>query len=172
MSNIILTQIPAVYVWILYHYQLNPSIVISTVKFTNEIINLFFHVVSFSLKVGLVQYYPIFHWLWNFWEMFSLISYLKYFSRMKRWWRKALQLPLPVTIKRNLSSRYKWKKLFERYMWPVTAYSVTRRSIQEKSANVKFVENLLEYLSIPYTNHLMPSLIYLQKSQMDTQTCT
>ena len=42
MSNIILTQIPADYVRILYHYQLNPSIVMSTVKFINEIINLFF----------------------------------------------------------------------------------------------------------------------------------
>ena len=113
MSNVILTQIPAVYVRILYHYQLNPSIVTSTVKFINEIINLFFHVVPFSLKVN--QYYPIFHCLWNFWEMFSLISYLKYFSRMKRWWRKALQLPPPVTTKRNLISRYKGKKLFERY---------------------------------------------------------
>ena len=111
MSNIILTQIPADYVRILYHYQLNPSIVMSTVKFINEIINLFFHVVPFSLKVN--QYYPMCHWLWNFWEMFSLISYLKCFSRMKRWWRKALQLP--VTIKGNLLSRYKWKKLFERY---------------------------------------------------------
>jgi len=59
MSNVILTQIPAVYVRILYHYQLNPSIVMSTVKFINEIINLFFHVVPFSLKVN--QYYPIFH---------------------------------------------------------------------------------------------------------------
>jgi len=38
MSNILLTQISAVYVKILYHYQLNPSIVMSTVKFINEII--------------------------------------------------------------------------------------------------------------------------------------
>jgi len=45
--------------------------------------------------------------------MFSLISFLKNFSRMKRWWRKELQLP--VTIKRNFLSSYKWKKLFERY---------------------------------------------------------
>jgi len=38
MSNITLTQIPAVYVRILYHYQLNPSIVMSAVKFIKEII--------------------------------------------------------------------------------------------------------------------------------------
>jgi len=36
------TQIPGVYVRILYHYQLNPSIVMSTVKFINEIIQICF----------------------------------------------------------------------------------------------------------------------------------
>jgi len=44
--------------------------------------------------------------------MFSLISFLKKFSRMKQWWREELQLP--VTIKRSFST-YKWQKLFERY---------------------------------------------------------
>jgi len=44
---------------------------------------------------------------------FSLISFLKTFSRMKHWWREELQLP--ATIKRNSSSSYKWQKLFERY---------------------------------------------------------
>ena len=45
--------------------------------------------------------------------MFSLISFLKNFSRMKHWWREELQLP--ATIKRSFSSSYKWQKLFERY---------------------------------------------------------
>jgi len=42
-----------------------------------------------------------FHWSWNFWEMFSLTSFLKNFSRTKRWWREELQLPVAVTIKRS-----------------------------------------------------------------------
>jgi len=41
--------------------------------------------------------------------MFLLISFLKNFSRMKRWWRQ-----LPVTTKRSVLSSYTWKKLFER----------------------------------------------------------
>jgi len=45
--------------------------------------------------------------------MFSLISFLKNFPRMKRWRRKELQLP--VIIKRSFLSSYKWKKLFERH---------------------------------------------------------
>ena len=45
--------------------------------------------------------------------MFSLISFLKHFSRMKRRWREELQLP--VVIKRSFLSKYKWKKMFERY---------------------------------------------------------
>jgi len=45
--------------------------------------------------------------------MFSLISFLKNFSRMKHWWREELQLP--ATIKRSFLSRYKWQKLFQRY---------------------------------------------------------
>ena len=49
---------------------------------------------------------------WNFWEIFSLISVLKNFSRMDRWWREELQLL--VTIKRRFSS-YEWNKLFERH---------------------------------------------------------
>jgi len=48
----------------------------------------------------------------DFWELFSLISFLKNFSRMKRCWREELQLP--VTIKRSFLSSYKWNKLFER----------------------------------------------------------
>ena len=44
--------------------------------------------------------------------MFSLISFLKNFSRMKRWWREVWQLP--VTIKRSFLSSYIRKKLFER----------------------------------------------------------
>jgi len=43
--------------------------------------------------------------------MFSLISFLKNFSRMKRRWREKSQLP--VAIKRSFLSSYKWKKLFE-----------------------------------------------------------
>ena len=54
----------------------------------------------------------IFHWSWNFWERFSLISFLRNFSRIKRWWREELQLP--VTTKRSFLSSYKWKKMFER----------------------------------------------------------
>ena len=45
--------------------------------------------------------------------MFSLISLLKKFSRMKHWWREVLQLS--VTIKHSFISSYKWQKLFERY---------------------------------------------------------
>ena len=45
--------------------------------------------------------------------MFSLLSFLKNFSRMKHWWREDLQLP--PTIKRSFSSSHKWQKLFERY---------------------------------------------------------
>ena len=45
--------------------------------------------------------------------MFSLISFLKNFSRTKYWWREELQLP--VTIKRSFVSSYEWQKLFERY---------------------------------------------------------
>jgi len=45
--------------------------------------------------------------------MFSLISFLKNFSRMKHWWREELQLP--ATIKRSFLSSNKWQKLFERY---------------------------------------------------------
>ena len=66
---------------------------------------------TFQFKVD--QCYPIFRCSWNFCEMFSLISFLKNFSRMKRWWRKELQLP--ATIKRSFLSSYKGKKLFERH---------------------------------------------------------
>jgi len=48
------------------------------------------------------QCYQIFHWSWNFWEMFSLISFSKNFSRMKHWWREEWQLP--VTIKRTFKN--------------------------------------------------------------------
>jgi len=64
-------------------------------------------------QVKVDQCFPTFHWSWIFWEMFSLLSFLKNFSRMKRWWREKLQLPL--TTKRSFLSSYKWKKLFERY---------------------------------------------------------
>ena len=80
----------------------------SAVKFISEIC---FSPGTFQFKV--YQCYPIFHWSWNFWEIFSLISFLKNFSRMKHWWREELQLP--VTIKRSFISSYKWQKLFERY---------------------------------------------------------
>ena len=40
--------------------------------------------------------------------MFSLISFLENLSRIKRWWREELQLP--VTIKRSFLTSYKWKK--------------------------------------------------------------
>jgi len=86
-----------------------------TVKSTNKIIEICFSARTFQLKVD--QCYPIFHWSWNFWELFSLISFLKNFSRMKRSWQEELQLP--VTIKRSFLSRlccsYTWKKMFERY---------------------------------------------------------
>ena len=45
--------------------------------------------------------------------MFLLISFLKNFSCVKRWWPEQLQLP--VTIKRSFLSSYKWQKLFERH---------------------------------------------------------
>jgi len=57
---------------------------------------------TFQFKV--YQFYPIFHWSWNFWEMFSLISFLKNFSRMKRLCREKLQLP--VAIKRSFFSSH------------------------------------------------------------------
>jgi len=72
----------------------------STAKFINEIIESCFSADTFQFKV--YQCYPIIHWSWNFCEMFSLISFLKNFSRMKRQWREKLQLP--VTIKRSLLS--------------------------------------------------------------------
>jgi len=43
--------------------------------------------------------------------MFSVTSFLKNFSRMKRRWREELQLL--VAIKRSFLSSYKWKKMFE-----------------------------------------------------------
>jgi len=70
--------------------KLNPSIVMSTVKFINEIISIYFWARTFQLKVD--QCCQIFDWSWNFCEMFSLISFLKNFPRMKRWWRDELQL--------------------------------------------------------------------------------
>ena len=85
----------------------------SSVKFINEIIWIYFSPRTFQLKVN--QCYPTFHWSWNVWEMFSLISFLKNFSRMKPWWREELQLPAPVTIKRSFLGSCKWNKLFERY---------------------------------------------------------
>jgi len=80
----------------------------STVKF---IIEICFSPGAFQFKA--YRCYPIFHWSWNFFEMFLLISYLKNFSRMKHWWREELQLP--GTIKRSFISGYKWQKLFVRY---------------------------------------------------------
>jgi len=85
--------------------------IMSTVKFINEIILVCFLADTFKFKVD--QCCPIFHWSWNFWEMFSLISFLKNFSPMNQWWREEWQLP--VTIKRRFLGSYKWKKLFERY---------------------------------------------------------
>jgi len=75
----------------------------STVKFINKIIQIYFSADTFQFKV--YRCYPIFHWSWNFCEMFSLISFLKNFSRMKRRCREKLQLP--VAIKRNFLSSYK-----------------------------------------------------------------
>jgi len=74
----------------------------STAKFINEIIWIRVSAGTFQFKV--YQFYPIFHRSWNFWEMFSLISFLKNFSRMKRRWREKLQLP--VAIKRSFFSSY------------------------------------------------------------------
>ena len=103
------------YVRILYHYQLSVTWffdchVDCQIHQRNHL-NLFFQLVSFQLKVD--QRYPIFHWSWNFWEMFSLISFVKNFFRMKRWWREELQLP--ATIRRSFVTSYKWKNLFGRY---------------------------------------------------------
>jgi len=69
----------------------------STVKFINKIIEIYRSAGAFPPKVD--QCYPIFHWSWNFWDKFSVISLLINLSRMKRWWQEALQLP--VTIKCN-----------------------------------------------------------------------
>jgi len=76
----------------------------SSVKFINEIIQIYFSAHTFQRNVD--QCYPIFHWSWNFWELFSLISFLKNFSRMK--WPEELQLP--ITINHSFLSSYKWKK--------------------------------------------------------------
>jgi len=73
----------------------------SAVKSINEIIWIYFAARTCQLKVD--QCYPIFYWSWNFWELFSLISFLKNFSFMKRSWREELQLPL--TIKHSFLSR-------------------------------------------------------------------
>ena len=74
----------------------------STVKFNDFISIYFFNSYPFNWKHINVPN------LWNFWEMFSSISFLKNFSRMKRWWREELQLP--VTIKRSFLISYKGKK--------------------------------------------------------------
>jgi len=49
----------------------------STIKFINEIIKIYFSASTFHLKVD--QCYSIFNWSWNFWKMFSLISFWKVF---------------------------------------------------------------------------------------------
>jgi len=49
-----------------------------TVKFINEIILIYFSARTFQLKVD--QCWPIFHWSWNFCEMFSLITFFLIFS--------------------------------------------------------------------------------------------
>ena len=75
----------------------------STVKFIKEITSIyFFQLVPFELKVD--QRYPIFHWSWKFWEILSVISFLKNFSRMKLWWWEDLQLP--VATKSSFLSSY------------------------------------------------------------------
>ena len=83
----------------------------STVKFINEIIRICFSARTFQFKV--YQYYPYLSLVMEFWEIFSLFSFLKNFFRMKHWWWEELQLP--ATIKRSFLSGYKWQKLFERY---------------------------------------------------------
>jgi len=53
----------------------------STVKFINEIICIYFAVRTFQRKVDKSN--SIFQWSWNFWEMFSLISFF-HFSILNR----------------------------------------------------------------------------------------
>jgi len=75
---------------------IHPSIIImSTVKFINEVIYIYFSARTFSIESKALL---LFYWSWNFWEIFSLISVLKNFSRMKHWWRKELQLLVTTCI--------------------------------------------------------------------------
>jgi len=75
MNNMILTQIPAQSTFKFYiiitSMQLNPLIVMSTIKFISEIIEIYFSARTFHLKVD--QCHPIFRWSLSFLEMFSRI---------------------------------------------------------------------------------------------------
>ena len=103
----LLSALLTIYVRILYHHHLNVLrlscwLSNSSTKSSKSV----FQLVCFQLKVN--QCYPIFQWSWN-WEMFSLISFSKNLSRVKRWWRDELQLL--VTIKHSFSSSCKWNRL-------------------------------------------------------------
>jgi len=85
------------YVRILYHHQLKITLStqcnqLNAKSFVCHVdcqihqrnhLNPFFQLVPFQLKVD--QRYPIFHWSCNFREIFSVVSLLNNFSRMKRW---------------------------------------------------------------------------------------
>ena len=55
--------------------KLKASIILSTVNSSTKSSKTIFQLETFQLKVD--QCYPIFHWSWNFLEMFSLISIFK-----------------------------------------------------------------------------------------------
>jgi len=111
MNNIILTQIPAQATFefdIITSVELNPSFIMLTVKFINDLIEIYFSACIFHFKV--YQCYPIFR---KFWEMFPLISFFKNFSRTQHWSREKLQLP--VTIKGSFLRSYKGQYLIDWY---------------------------------------------------------
>jgi len=84
-------------------------------------LNLLFQLVPFQMKAD--QRYPIFHWSWNFWEIFSVILFLKNFSRMKRWWWEELQLP--VTTFDAV-----WSKFFAKVIWYFKSFSLNEYDLR------------------------------------------
>ena len=67
---------------------------------------------------------PLYHWSWNFWEMFSLISFLKNFSRMKCRWRKSYSqggargVPGGPLLRQNFAWPPHWPpKIFQVFFW-------------------------------------------------------
>jgi len=116
------------------------------------------------------QCYPIFHWSWNFWEIFSLSLFLKNFSRMKRWWREELQLP--VTVKRSFLSSYKWKNCSSdigsfvsfrsKFFAKVISYF---KSFSSNENDLRILQTELKYAKKLLLNHYRKSVPIAMKLQ-------